>query len=137
MQKFNLLLIALFGFAVLVTTACGSGAAASGASTATAATSGADGTQRITVTVASGMSFDPATISVKAGQPVELMLTNTGDQPHDLSLSKGVDQPVKITAAGGQTASATFTLMQPGSYGFDCSMPGHSLAGMKGTIIAQ
>jgi len=137
MHKFNLLLIALFGFAVLVTAACGSGAAASGASTATAATVGADGTQRITVTVGSGMSFDPATISVNAGQPVEFTLTNTGDQPHDLSLSKGVDQPVKITAAGGQTASATFTLMQPVSYGFDCSMPGHSLAGMKGTIIAQ
>ena len=67
MQKFNLALIALFGFAVLLTTACGSGAAASGNAPATAATVGADGTQRISVTVGSGMSFDAATISSMSG----------------------------------------------------------------------
>jgi uncharacterized cupredoxin-like copper-binding protein len=83
------------------------------------------------------MSFDPSTITVRAGEPVVLTLHNTGQMPHDLTLTDGVTQPVKISAAGGQTASATFTLDHSGTYAFVCSMPGHAPAGMRGTMIAQ
>ena len=91
----------------------------------------------MTVTVGNSMSFDPATISVTAGRPVELMLRNNGQMPHDLTLSDGVAQPVKITANGGQTASGSFTIDKPGNYTFECSMPGHAAAGMRGTITVQ
>jgi len=57
--------------------------------------------------------------------------------PHDFSLTDGVAQPVKITATGGQSASGTFTIEKPGTYSFDCSMPGHAAAGMRGTIAAE
>lgn len=40
-------------------------------------------------------------------------------------------------AAGGQSASGTFTIDRPGTYTFICSQPGHEAGGMKGTITAQ
>jgi nitrite reductase (NO-forming) len=83
------------------------------------------------------MSFDPATITVHAGQPVQLTLRNTGGTPHDFTLTDGVAQPVKITAGGGQTASGTFTVDSPGTYTFQCSMPGHAAAGMQGRLTAE
>ena len=93
--------------------------------------------QKVTIAVGKGMSFEPAALTVHAGQPVELTLRNDGQFPHDFTLTEGVGQPVKITANGGQTASGTFTLDKPGSYNFECSMPAHALAGMRGTITAQ
>ena len=83
------------------------------------------------------MRFQPSTLSVHAGEPVQLTLQNTGQLPHDFTLTEGVTEPVKITAMGGTAASATFTIDTPGMYSFDCSMPGHTAAGMRGTITVQ
>ena len=66
-----------------------------------------------------------------------MTLRNSGQMPHDLTLSDGVAQPVKITANGGQTATGSFTIDTPGKYLFECSMPGHASAGMRGTITVQ
>lgn len=135
MQRIGLLATALLGVAVLLTAACtGSGAGTANASVPAAVA--ADGTQQVTLNVASGMSFDPSTITVHAGQPIELTLQNTGDQQHDFSLGSGASEPVKITVQGGQTASGTFTIDKPGTYSFDCSVPGHAMLGMRGTINA-
>lgn len=137
MQRIGLFTTALAAIAVIVTSACGSTTAASSNAPSTAATQAADGSQQVTLVVGSGMDFSPSSISVHAGEPVELTLQNTGDQPHDFTLGSGAEQPVKITTEGGQTASSTFTIDQPGTYSFDCSMPGHALLGMRGTITAQ
>jgi len=83
------------------------------------------------------MQFATATLEVQAGQPLELTVENVGGMAHDFSLSEGVAQPVRIEAAGGQTAGATFTIDKPGTYTFVCSQPAHALAGMRGTIIAR
>jgi uncharacterized cupredoxin-like copper-binding protein len=97
----------------------------------------ATGAQPVKLTVGNGMSFDPSNFTVQAGEPVQLTLQNTGPMPHDFTLADGVKQPVKITVMGGQTASGTFTIDTPGTYSFECSMPGHAAAGMRGTITAQ
>ena len=124
--------------AILVTSACTSGAATSGtASGPVAEASTSNGAQDVTVTVGNTMSFDPASITVLAGQPVQLTLRNNGLMPHDFTLNYGVAQPVKVTATGAQSASGTFTIEKPGTYSFACSMPGHAAAGMRGTITAE
>jgi uncharacterized cupredoxin-like copper-binding protein len=87
--------------------------------------------------VGDSMAFAPSAITVLAGQPVEVMLRNTGQPPHNFSLREGVREPVKISANGGQTANGTFTIETPGTYTFECSVPGHASAGMRGTITAQ
>ena len=83
------------------------------------------------------MQFANTVLDVNVGEPVELTLENAGSMTHDFSLSDGVAQPVKIEAAGDQTAHGTFTIERPGTYEFVCSQPGHALAGMRGTIVAQ
>ncbi len=136
----KLLTTALLTGAIGLTAACGSAAASDrdrsrGAPAQPTVT--ADGVQRVTVSVANRMAFEPSTIAVRAGQPVELTLRNGGLIPHDFSISEGVSQPVKIEAGGGSSASATFTIDRPGTYTFICSVSGHEAAGMKGTITAR
>jgi len=97
----------------------------------------ADGTQQATVRVGNSMNFDPKNITLKAGQPVQVTLQNAGNIPHDFTLTSGVASPVKIQANGGQTARATFTIDQPGTYTFICSVPGHESNGMRGTLTVQ
>ena len=121
----------------LVLTAACSGPSATASAKPIAAAVAADGSQQITVTVGNTMSFEPSSIAVKAGAPVVLTLQNTGQTAHDFTLSEGVAQPVKISVAGDQTATSTFSIDKPGNYAFTCSMPGHSMAGMRGTLIAQ
>jgi uncharacterized cupredoxin-like copper-binding protein len=97
----------------------------------------ANGGQQVTISTGDDMKFEPAAISVRAGQPLELTLRNAGQMPHDFTLDAGVAQPVKLVVNGGQTANGAFTLDRPGTYNFECSMPGHALAGMRGTITAR
>ena len=93
--------------------------------------------QAVTVQGTDALKFEPSTLTVKAGQPITLTFTNTGQTLHDWSLDQGAGQPVKISAAGGQSSSGTFTIDRPGTYTFICSQPGHEAGGMKGTLTAQ
>jgi hypothetical protein len=56
------------------------------------------GAQAITVTVGNSLRFAPASLLVRAGQPVELTLRNGGSIPHDFALTEDVSQPVKVEA---------------------------------------
>jgi len=121
-----------------LTTACATAATGGpGAGAAISAPAAPGGAQQVTVTVGNSMQFAPASIVVRAGQPVELTLRNGGGIPHDFALAEGTSQPVKIVAQGGQTARGAFTIETPGTYTFVCTVPGHAAAGMRGTITAQ
>ena len=81
--------------------------------------------------------FKPENITVKAGTPVKFVVTNTGKVEHDFSFpSLGIThahaEPGHILP--GQTDSLEITFDQAGTYIFDCSIPGHADAGMKGTV---
>ncbi|HEY2594436.1 MAG TPA: cupredoxin domain-containing protein [Chloroflexota bacterium] len=142
MRRFASLVVAAAAVGLVITAAaCGSATPASdnppASSTPMSAPAAPNGMQAVTLSVGSNMSFEPSSFNVHAGQPVQLTLQNTGDNAHDFTLGEGVSQPVKITATAGQSATATFTIDTPGSYSFDCSMPGHALLGMRGTITVQ
>lgn len=128
-------LIACFAFALLV--GCSPSSATGTASTGSPAPVASSAAQPVTVQGTDALKFQPATLNVKAGQPVLLTFSNTGQTLHDWSLADGAGQPVKISAAGGQSATGTFTIDRPGTYTFICSQPGHEAGGMKGTITAQ
>ena len=115
-------------------------ATAPAAATVPAGESGAgassDALQELTITTQDSMRFEPSSLAVVAGRPVRLTVRNGGGSEPDFTLAEGVDQPVKIAVKRGQTGSATFTIARPGSYQFICSVPGHALVGMRGTITA-
>ena len=120
-----------------LTIACGSPSHASKSTAPATAAVAADGTQSITLHVGNSMDFSPRSFTVAAGKPVTLTLRNDGFIPHDFTLTSGSVDPVKVAANPTSTGTITFTLDRPGSYTFICSVPGHSDAGMKGTITAQ
>jgi plastocyanin len=92
---------------------------------------------QFTMRVDSSMQFATPNLEVPAGQPVQLTLENTGDMPHDFTLTEGVAQPIKVEAKTHESTSGTFTIDKPGTYQFVCSQPAHALAGMRGTIVAR
>jgi nitrite reductase (NO-forming) len=132
----RLLSLAILPLTLLITAACSSASASTPVQGAPVATTSA-GAQQLTIHSFDAMRFEPNVITVRAGQPVELTLTNDGSSDHDFTLSEGVAEPVKIVVKGGQSATATFTLDQPGTYSFTCAQFGHAAAGMRGSITAQ
>ena len=76
--------------------------------------------------------FDPATVEVTAGEPVNLRLVNTGEAFHDLTVPAA---DVVLAAEPGEEAIGSVEFSEAGRYEFYCSVPGHAQGGMRGTIV--
>jgi nitrite reductase (NO-forming) len=75
------------------------------------------------------LGFQPNTLHVDEPGRYEVVLANTGSIIHDITFPDGT----MIVTEAGQTASAVIDVPQ-GGLTFICSIPGHSDAGMKGSI---
>lgn len=102
------------------------------------------------------MAFDKKEIAVKAGVPVELVLINKDTVVHDLSVDTiditvgteapddghdhehGKKQPdLHVSARPGKKGTVIFTPLKEGTYTFYCTVEGHEMAGMKGTLVVS
>ncbi len=79
--------------------------------------------------VATEMAYDPSSIVVEAGE-VPVRIVNEGTVIHDLRI-EGL--PFLLEAEPGATETSTVDL-EPGTYQFYCSIPGHREAGMEGVL---
>jgi uncharacterized cupredoxin-like copper-binding protein len=129
----NSLLVFAVPVIVLFASACAPAPAGGGATSP----SSAGATQQVTIKGSDALRFDPATVTVKAGQPLQVTFQNGGQILHDFTVQEGLANPVVITADGGKSGTATLTFDKPGTYKFFCSQPGHDAAGMHGTITVQ
>jgi plastocyanin len=83
------------------------------------------------VTVCAGaLSFDVNTINAKAGA-LKVTFDNDGNVYHTFKI-KGTS--LELKANGGKSATGTVTLAK-GTYDFECTVPGHAAAGMKGKVV--
>lgn len=83
---------------------------------------------------ASEFKFEPAMLTVKAGQPVRVIVSNTGVLEHTFTITDlGVDTKLPV----GQTATVEFTSTKSGTFELFCSVPGHREAGMVGTLVVN
>jgi plastocyanin len=90
--------------------------------------------QKITV-VGTEFAFNPASFTLKKGQPAEITFKNNGVYPHNLTIS---DLGVKTkTIQPGEQDTIQFTPDKTGQFGFLCTVPGHADKGMKGTLIVE
>jgi uncharacterized cupredoxin-like copper-binding protein len=136
--------------AVVVTAGCGSsGSSASSqasiaasvpqglSSAASSAVSGAAEGHVVEIDVAdSGLAFVKTSATASAG-PVVIRSMNPQSTGHDIALKgNGVDETGDIVSDGG-VSTITIADLQPGSYTFYCSVPGHEQAGMKGTLTVS
>lgn len=86
------------------------------------------------------MRFVPNRIDAVAGETVRVTLMNKGLQRHDLnfpSLHMPGLQGVEAILEPGETRTITLTFDQPGTPTFQCSLPGHAVAGMTGAVFVR
>jgi manganese oxidase len=78
----------------------------------------------------SEFALTPAAVSVPAGG--SLKVTNNGTVAHNLSI-EGTDLKT-ADLAGGESETLDLSSLEPGEYQMICTIPGHSDAGMTGTL---
>jgi putative membrane protein len=84
------------------------------------------------ITVEGGeMWFEPATVEVTAGEPLNLTFENRGEVFHDLTID---ELDLVIEAEPGERGTAGLEIAEPGDYDFYCSVAGHESGGMRGRL---
>jgi plastocyanin len=132
--------------AALGLAACGGGddnndttaAATAPANTATAGGGAAGGGSTVDISTPSGsdLAFDQNDVTAKAGS-VTINFDNKESLQHDVKVEDSSGQELGGTdLVSSGTATATVDL-QPGTYTFFCSVPGHREAGMEGTLTVK
>ena len=122
--------VALVGAVAIVIGGCGGG---SDDDTSTAGGAEDLAGEKIPV-VGKEFSYDPATLTLKAGQPFLIVLKNTGSIEHDITVD---DAKFKLTVPGNNTGEKVLKAQKPGTYQMYCSVAGHKDAGMKGQLVVE
>jgi uncharacterized cupredoxin-like copper-binding protein len=117
----------LLAMAAAFFTACGGG---SDDESSTAGGAEAPAGDKIVVS-GKEFSYDPAALTLKAGQPSTIVLKNIGSIEHDITIDKA---RFTLTVPGKKTQEKVLNVETPGTYEFYCSLPGHKSAGMKGEL---
>ena len=111
----------------------------------------AQASRTITIEMSDKMRFTPSDLTVKKGETVRLIVQNTGQLKHELSLGTqeelmehleqmkkfpGMehDEPGKIILEPGKQGEIVWQFTKAGVADFSSLLPGHSEAGLKGTI---
>jgi plastocyanin len=90
----------------------------------------------VRVRVVGELRFEPAHLELRAGVPTRVELYNTGAAEHALVVRTpdGTQDWIHLHAPSGETAAATYRLDAPGTYPVQCTIPGHTEAGMVGDL---
>lgn len=109
------LLILVAAFAVVALAACAPG-----------------GASQLDVTIqGKDIAFDVTTLEAKQGQTVNVTYVNVGALEHNFVIKEfNVDE----TAKRGETIKFSFTASEAGTFKYVCDVPGHTEAGMVGTL---
>ncbi|HEX9775140.1 MAG TPA: cupredoxin domain-containing protein [Actinomycetota bacterium] len=95
--------------------------------------------------------FDPAALSVRAGETVTFRLDNGDPIAHEFIIGTEAEQarherghdethdgtPGAASLDAGETDTITYTFEKPGELVFACHLPGHYAYGMRGTITVR
>lgn len=147
MRSTRFVFTAAVGLAVLL-------AACSSSSTpGRSSSSGGETVRTIKINALDLLKFDPARVTVRAGERVRFVVTNPGSTKHEFIVGDeatqmaheeemgmgsgmqqgGMDLPA-LELAPGETKEATVTFDQAGTMLYGCHVPGHYKGGMVGTI---
>jgi plastocyanin len=134
-------LLALLG-ALVVLAGCGSSSSTSSTTAATPTTSapgpsaGSGQTLSLAANPEGQLKYSTTSLSAKAGK-VSVAFTNMSAVEHNVTIASSSGSVVGATptfAGGSKTLSLSF---KPGVYKFYCSVPGHRMAGMEGTLTVK
>lgn len=79
------------------------------------------------------LKFDVSTVAAGA---ITFVLTNEGSMPHDFAITIDGKRYKTEMLKPGESGSVTVELAA-GSYEYVCTVPGHDMLGMKGTLVVS
>jgi plastocyanin len=100
------------------------------------ASSGAAETVKLEAASSGELKYNTTSLSAKAGK-VSIDFTNSSSTPHNVTVESSSGTAVGNTetfAGGSKTLALT---LKAGTYKFFCSVPGHRMAGMEGTLTVK
>jgi len=92
-------------------------------------------TLKLAASPAGQLAYDTKQLSAKAGK-VTIDMTNTSPIEHDVAVAQGSTVIGQTPVFTGGSKSVTLNL-EPGTYKFYCTVPGHRQAGMEGTLTVS
>lgn len=100
-----------------------------------AAPGGTTGAIEIRADQSNALAFDVKELEAKAGT-VTISMANPSALPHNVAIKgNGVDVRGVVVGTGG--TSTVSEELEPGTYTFYCSVPGHEAGGMTGTLTVS
>ena len=132
--------IALAGFALA---ACGGDddeeeetTAAATTTTETAGAGGGASTVEVSAPADGSLAFEETDLTTKAGS-VTISFTNPASVSHDVKVEDSSGAELGGTDLVSQGDATATVDLQPGSFTFFCSVPGHREGGMEGTLTVN
>jgi plastocyanin len=133
----------LAGVGLLALGGCGSSsttttptASTATSSTSTTSSSAPSGALALAANPEGQLAYDKSSLSAKAGK-VSIAFTNSSPLEHNVTIESASHQVLGATPTfQGGTKLLTLQL-KPGTYKFFCSVPGHRMAGMEGTLTVK
>lgn len=136
-------------FASLALVACGGGsgssssAESSGAETTSESGGGeaeggsaGSGSALAIEAASSGLAYASTTATAKAGK-VTVDFTNPQPIPHDVAIESSGGEVLGQTETITEGSDSTEVELEPGTYTYFCTVPGHREAGMEGTLTVK
>ena len=142
-MKRNLLITtAAVALSAVALAACGSDDSSSttavetSSTASTTASGGSGGTVKIEADPNGDLAFTKTSITAPAGSDtIDFDNPSTTDHNVEIEDADGNDVASTDTISAGKTS--TVADLQPGTYTFYCSIPGHREAGMEGTLTVK
>jgi len=92
-----------------------------------------EGAREVTIR-AVDLDFEPASLEVVAGEPVNVTVVNDGELLHDFTLEAA---DVHLNVEPGETKTTSLTITEPGRHEAKCTVAGHAESGMTVDIMVM
>ena len=106
------------------------------AAPATGSSTGAAETVSLEANPEGQLKYNKTSLTAKAGK-VSIAFTNMGPLEHNVTIESAAGERVGATPTFKGGSKALALKLKPGTYKFFCSVPGHRMAGMEGTLTVR
>jgi uncharacterized cupredoxin-like copper-binding protein len=114
----------------------------------------AKASRTVTIDMSDAMRFTPALITVRKGETIRFVLTNSGKVKHEMVLGSSKElkehaalmrkfpemehaDPNRLSVDPGKTGALIWQFTRAGTFDFACLQPGHFEGGMRGKIAVR